>query len=137
MLELGADVHAIFDHKTLLTAVFYVMDHLTSLIPELIQILIDHGADVNAAPPGAAPPLIRAVQSSCDAFATIVRAGADVNVQYGGKSALHHAVDSGKKCMVEPLLKRGASLVPDAHGRLPSQYQMTPVVRATFQKYGF
>jgi ankyrin repeat protein len=98
--------------------------------PEVVAILLSHGADVHAVSPAMRnQPLHAAValSTSREAIAILLKHGANVNAkQMGGYTPLHQAASAGKAEIVETLLNAGAnaSIVCD-QGKTPADYAET------------
>ncbi len=76
------------------------------------KLLIERGADVNAAPtPPLGPPLMPAVaKRNIDLINLLLDAGANANARRGGDTVLHIAVTFGCLDCVEALVKAGADV---------------------------
>lgn len=92
---------------------------------DLAQLLIDSGADVNAAAGNGASPLVVATHSGqTDVALMLLGKGADPDSMGAGYSALHAAILRGDLEIVEALLAQGAN--PDVRVE-----KATPVQRAS------
>ncbi|KAL4778528.1 ankyrin repeat-containing domain protein [Aspergillus varians] len=86
---------------------------------ELIDILLDHGADINSAPAeyrGVTALQIAAIKGYLGIARKLVDLGADVNAPgaaYGGRTALEGAAQHGRIDMIQMLLDNGASVLGD------------------------
>lgn len=83
------------------------------------QVLVSHGADVNAKREDGAAPLHRAARTGSRQVARVlVQAGADVNASHGGITPLHIAARLGHWPVADLLLSSGADLdAVDDRGR--------------------
>lgn len=103
---------------------------------EAAQLLIDHGADVDARSSGSiarVPPLgTAAFVRSLQLARLLLDAGADVNGQGdGGFTALHSAAMNGDAELVELLLERGAdATIENTKGKRPADLASSDRVRA-------
>ncbi len=76
-----------------------------------IQAMIQNSPDlINGSPNVESPLLAAARHGRLRVVSFLLDNGADVNAVFGGKTALHNAVQFGNKAMVELLLARGASV---------------------------
>ena len=108
LLDLGADASA----PTLLHKAARLGDN-----PELITVILDAGADVNARNRiGQSPLHDAALGGGPGVIAALVAGGAELNARDNrGATPLHQAVEAKKPANVAALLKAGA----DAHIRMP------------------
>lgn len=88
---------------------------------EVIQQLLEHGAEVNGGDKWGDTPLMAAPHRDVDTVAALLAAGADVNARNAfGCTALHYAVRVGSPDIVELLLRHGASVTAiTAEGETP------------------
>lgn len=133
LIENGADVKR--EAATLLNLAATRFNSDPTVQKAIFELLINNGADLSINPRHGKSPLICLVENESDlsVVAFLVAKGADLN--YGlicsspedinGYSALHFAVKSGKKEMVEGLLELGA----DAYSA--GLNGMTPLMLAT------
>lgn len=76
-----------------------------------IQAMIQNSPDLINGSPQVEAPLLAAARAGKLRVATFLLDNkADIQVTFSGKTALHYAVQSGQKAMVELLLQRGASV---------------------------
>lgn len=89
----------------------------------LVELLLDHGADVNAEANDGRTPLHEAVHNGrrSGVVELLIARGANVNAATdGGVTPLHHAADSGRNDAATLLLARGANVnARDDWGRTP------------------
>jgi ankyrin repeat protein len=117
LIQKGADINLVYGMDTPLARAV----GLGKL--SMVEILLNHGADVQKAQAGGSPPLHLAASSGFKAIAEVLLAnGAEVNARGGyGQTPLYEAVQAGHKNMVEFLLGRKAN--PD----LPDQSKTSPL----------
>jgi len=89
---------------------------------EVVQLLIDNGADVNARTTGGGTPLHYAT-SHLEVVRRLLDNGADVNVKgHKGATALHFAAAKGNVAVARLLIERGADVnARDLSGQTPFQ----------------
>lgn len=94
---------------------------------DIVSLLLQHGAAVNACSDGGWTPLHNACDKGCEAIVQILlRAGAHVNSQLlNGVTALHLAAQGGHREVVECLLARS-----DLKRRVRDNFGSTPFLRA-------
>jgi hypothetical protein len=78
---------------------------------EIIELLAEHGADLNPIDENRITPLFNAAGiGDFETVETLVRSGADVNFSSGNGPALHNAAVHGHTAIVEFLLANGANV---------------------------
>ncbi len=89
---------------------------------EMVKLLIENGADVNARDSDYDTPLIKAAQTgNNEIIRALIKAGADVNAaDMSGKTALHHLIMSGDMESIALLTEGGANVnAADNDGMTP------------------
>ena len=99
----------------------------------VVQLLVDHQADVNAVDEGGWTPLHKTV-TGCNHFTDdhvgvleiLLSSGAKINDVGGahGQTAMHLAAREGLVQLVDKLVQRGAGNRPDVNGRTPMEYAL-------------
>ena len=128
LLRAGADVNAEYNSNT---ALHLASQHSSC---EIINLLIHAGADVNKVPQDGITALMRAMpQHNYDAFTNeqkkcidlLLEAGADVNLECRGHTALHRASYHGLYQVVDALIRAGANV-----NKVP-ECGLTPLIEAS------
>lgn len=119
LLENGADpnIKGFFD-KTPLH--FMDIEKFPEKGTEIIELLIAHGANLDARDAAGATPLMTAVVRQDDALARLlVEKGGDINCpMFDGKTPLHSIIVQGDKAMAEILINNGADVNAKEPGSL-------------------
>ena len=125
-LDAGADVN---ESDGLATPLVYAVNrqHL-----DAAKLLVERGADVNAAAKIGGPPLMVAVAKKRPELITLLLAhGADPNSTAGKQTALHAAVKHGCLDCVAALVEAGA----DVNARTADAFARTPIHLARFHEH--
>ncbi len=108
----GVNVNfSIYNYKPL--HIISVMGH-----KKMAELLIEHGADVNARDDGGRDPLYFALRENhMDLVVLFIEKGADIN---NGEALLHNVAQKGCKKAVELLIEKGLDVnAPDKYGETP------------------
>lgn len=108
---------------------------------DMIELLLDYGADINQQRADGKTALMLAIKSGSAAFRTLLKAGADVNiVDRNGQNVLHHLMEYSTfiTYMIKSLLKKGIDInAQDDNGRtalhLASAYGNLDIVKLLLQ----
>ena len=114
LISRGASVNATHDESETPLADATGLDH-----PEMVKLLLSHGADPNGSGYCLGTPLERA--DNVEIVDLLLAAGADVNRGTSSSGPpLHAALESGRRAVAERLIQAGASTTSqDRWGRLP------------------
>jgi ankyrin repeat protein len=107
--------------------------------PEMVAILLRHGADPNKPQWDGVRPLHRAAgHGEVQSAELLHRHGADLNVKGpGGNTPLHHAAESGSLEMIQWLLGQSAEInARNDHGRTPYDLGRRPEVLRLLEEHG-
>jgi len=108
LLDGGADVNFL-SRNTSSTPLLEATAHAADRSLDMVQLLVERGADVNLRPPGRYSALMRAVRyKSPRTIAYLLEHGADVNVRTDkGESALDWANQVGNAAIIEQIRQAG------------------------------
>lgn len=116
LVQRGIDVHS--DHDT---AIYLAVD---TGMQDIVELLVEHGADINCMEAYGISPLMRSAESSNHITDYLIEKGANVNAcDENGVTPLMYAAAAGKTYCVETMLAAGAD--PDAtdnQGRTARSY---------------
>eukprot|EP00435_Cladocopium_sp_Y103_P068268 s287_g31.t1 len=128
----GAEVNAVNNqHQTAL--------HLAVWDPDAVQLLLEHGADVNVADENGTTPLMAAVdEKEVEVVEMLLHAKAEVNVKRNHWSPLHEAAKKNSLELTKLLLAAKADVNPkDEEGHTPYDYAAAESeVAALLKKHG-
>jgi len=141
LLERGANINAVCGYNSVSGFGFSLL-HAASwhCEIELMNVLLDKGADIESEDENAMTPLFYAIRSSkLEAVSFLLERGAKVNIYdiEEGRTPLHHAALHGKTKILRVLLDAGADgTVKDDNGQMASDYMKNgyPVAMALPQK---
>ena len=88
---------------------------------ELVQLLLERGADANVHDRSGATPLFNAAEHTSELVLVLLNAGADINNQDDtGRTSLHQIAQDDDQKQAKFFIKYGANLdVQDCHGQTP------------------
>jgi hypothetical protein len=116
------DIEAKSNHDR--TALHYAASYYQ---PEIVRLLLDHKANVNAKAKEGETPLLAGINNH-EISLLILEHGPDVNATWdNGVSALHKAAGIGDKALIKKILEMGGNINKQGHCGL------TPVQFSTFQ----
>jgi len=88
---------------------------------ELVQLLLEHGADANVRDRYGATPLFNATEHTSELVLVLLNAGADINSQDdAGKTPLHQIAEDDDQKQAEFFIEHGANVgAKDCNGQTP------------------
>ena len=107
-ISAGGDVNAIDKAPVYTSAIIQAAEYGHA---EIVRLLIEHGADVNATKTGATALMLAAAKGRAEIVNMLLEAGADIaHKDYTNKQALHYAAQFGRTDIARALIDTGADI---------------------------